>query len=191
MLVLASASPRRSQLLTDAGIAFKAISPDTGEVACHGETPEDHVMRLAREKAEAVSVEYPVLAVLGADTVIALDGAIFGKPSSEADARRMLRLFSGRAHRVLTGVCIVRKSPHRAVEWVTATTVVFRELTEATIEHYCSSVNTIDKAGGYAIQELSELLVVEIQGSYSNVVGLPVEEVKAHLAAFDECGPRE
>jgi septum formation protein len=119
--------------------------------------------------------------VLGADTVVVLDGVVFGKPADLADAGRMLGQLSGRWHEVLTGVALVRRDPPWRRVWVCVTRVRFKALSPKVIRDYCAQVNTLDKAGAYGIQERGEMLVAEIDGLYSNVVGLPVEEVVAAL----------
>ena len=181
-LVLASASPRRRELLQEAGIAFLVAAAGVDESALPGETPAAQVQRLALAKADAVTARYPGQLVLGADTVVVLDGTLFGKPADLADAKRMLATLSGRWHDVLTGVALVRREPAHRQAWVCRTRVHFKALSSATIDAYCARANPLDKAGAYGIQEHGELLVAEIDGLRSNVIGLPVEEVVAALA---------
>lgn len=147
-----------------------------------GETPAEHVQRLALAKADAVARGRPECLILGADTVVVLEGRVFGKPADLAEASRMLRQLSGRWHEVLTGVALVRWAPAWRRAWVCTTRVCFRELSEESIREYCRRVNPLDKAGAYGIQEHGALLVAGIEGLYSNVVGLPVEEVLTALA---------
>lgn len=180
-LVLASASPRRRRLLADAGLELVVDTADIDESARPGETPQRHVQRLAEAKAVAVAARHPGQIVLGADTVVVLDGVIFGKPADLQDATSMLRQLSGRWHDVLTGVVLLRPPPATLTRWCCRTRVRFKSLTDDIIRGYCARVNTLDKAGAYAIQEHGDLLVAEIDGLYSNVVGLPVEEVLAAL----------
>jgi len=146
------------------------------------ESPAEHVRRLALAKAEGVAARRPECLVLGADTVVVLDGTVFGKPADLADAGRMLRQLSGRWHEVLTGVALVRLEPPWRRAWVCTTRVRFRALSEDAIHEYCRRVNVLDKAGAYGIQEHGEMLVADLEGLYSNVVGLPLEQVLAALA---------
>lgn len=175
-LVLASASPRRAELLRAAGIEFDAMPADVDEAMDAEDTPEGYVRRIAQTKAEAVATRITGRPVLAADTVVLVDHAILGKPANPADARRMLRLLSGRGHVVLTGVCLI--NPHAEsgrVQTTTArTTVEVAALTDAEIDWYVASGEPMDKAGAYAIQGLASKFVTAIEGSYSNVVGLPV-----------------
>lgn len=173
-LVLASQSPRRSELLKSAGIPFRVQAANIDETPLPGETPVEHVRRLAREKAEAVPGEL----VLGADTVVVVDGQILGKPVSGADAVRMLELLSGRKHEVITGICL--KGREVVVDHE-STGVFFAALTEQEIAEYVASGEPMDKAGAYAIQGLASRFVERIEGSYSNVVGLPVAMVYRYL----------
>jgi septum formation protein len=191
MLVLASASPRRAELLRAAGIAFEVAAANIDESILPGETPEGHVRRLAAAKAGAVADGRPVL---GADTVVVVDGAVLGKPVDTDDARRMLRLLSGRTHQVLTGVCLGLPTSATSLggaaasgfSWTTdvaITTVEFAPLSDREIEWYVASGEPMDKAGAYAIQGLAARFVTRVDGSYSNVVGLPVALVYRMCAA--------
>jgi septum formation protein len=178
-LILASASPRRAELLRAAGIHFDVLPADVDESVLPGETAEHHVRRLAEAKACAVLPQAGGRPVLSADTVVVVGGAILGKPADEADARRMLWMLSGRSHEVVTGVCLLRQERERgkgdlATSEVAVTTVEFAPLTDAEIDWYVSSGEPSDKAGAYAIQGLASRFVTRIDGSYSNVVGLPV-----------------
>jgi septum formation protein len=172
-LVLASASPRRADLLRAAGIPFDLIAADVDETVRHGETPEQYVRRLAEAKAQAVRTRAGERPVLAADTVVVVESAILGKPADERDAARMLRQLSGRTHQVLTGVCLAPPATSPSVE-VAVTTVEFAPLSEVEIEWYVRSGEPADKAGGYGIQGLGSRFVTRVEGSYSNVVGLPV-----------------
>ncbi len=180
MLVLASQSPRRQDLLRQAGIPFIVIPADVDEEPLPGEEPRAHVERLAREKALAVSAA-PADTVLGADTVVVVDGQILGKPRDAADAVRMLRLLSGREHQVITGICLRRGS--RLITDAETTTVRFVSLSEDDIRDYVASGEPLDKAGAYAIQGLASKFIDRIEGCYSNVVGLPLARVCQHLHA--------
>jgi septum formation protein len=174
MLILASQSPRRHELLARAGLTFLVRVPGIEEVRIEGEDPAVYVERLAREKAGAVACD-PGDWVLAADTVVVLDHHVLEKPVSSDDARRMLGLLSGRDHEVLTGVCL-RRGPDcwAAVE---STRVVFAPLSEAEVQHYVASGEPMDKAGAYAIQGLASKFVTSIQGCFFNVMGLPVSRV--------------
>lgn len=180
-LILASASPRRRALLAELGIAFDVIPGDVPEEPAPGEAPGAFAARLARAKAEAVARAHPDAYVLGADTVVALDGAPLGKPADRADARRMLAALSGRTHTVRTAVALVGPDG-RVDEAQACTTVEFRALGMAEIEAYLDSGEPFDKAGAYAVQGGAGAFVRRLEGSYSNVVGLPVVEVAALLA---------
>ena len=183
-MILASQSPRRKALLSSAGIAFEVDVSQADEPVWDGvQSPEEYTRSLALLKAREVSSRHVGEVVLGADTVVALDGVIYGKPKDWEDAWRMLRRFSGREHHVFTGVALVKDG---AVlhSWTADTAVRFKVLDDAVIRRYFELVNVLDKAGAYGIQEHGEMIVDEIRGSYSNVVGLPVEEVKAVL--FDK-----
>jgi septum formation protein len=180
MLILASASPRRAELLRIAGIPFETFAVDVDESPWPGESPEAHVRRLARVKAEAAAVGRPSETVLGADTVVVVDDEILGKPRTAADASAMLRRLSGRDHQVLTGVAVVKPVDAtaaldgRTVVEVERTRVWFSALTDEEIRWYVASAEPMDKAGSYAIQGLGSRFVERIDGSYTNVVGLPV-----------------
>ncbi len=172
MLVLASASPRRQELLRNAGIAFEVQPADIPEDSLPGEAAKDCAERLAREKALAVARQRPHDFVLGADTVVVVDGQILGKPSDAADAARMLRLLSGRQHQVITGVCLVVGGQRLVAS--ESTLVAMSEISEKEIADYIASGEPMDKAGAYAIQGIASRWIPRIEGDYSNVVGLPV-----------------
>jgi len=174
-LVLASASPRRVELLRAAGYQPVVVPAHLDETGLPGETPAAHVVRLARAKADAIAARYPAAAVLGADTVVAIDDEMLGKPRDDDDARRMLERLSGRAHRVYTGVALAVGPDMRAQ--VAMSEVTMASLSPAEIQWYIASGESRDKAGAYAIQGLASRYVTSIQGSYSNVVGLPVAVV--------------
>jgi septum formation protein len=171
MLVLASKSPRRREILANAGLAFVVRTADVPEVRSDGEPAVEYVLRLARAKANAVDAE-PGEIVLGADTVVVLDDHILEKPADHADARRMLRLLSGRQHTVITGVCL--RSGDRNILDAESTGVRFVELTASEISAYVDSGEPMDKAGAYAIQGLASKFIDRVEGCYFNVVGLPI-----------------
>ncbi|MFZ0138079.1 MAG: Maf family protein [Candidatus Sulfotelmatobacter sp.] len=183
MLVLASASPRRQELLRNAGIPFTVQPADINETPLAGESPRDCAERLAREKALAVFQGRAGDCVLGADTIVVVDGVILGKPRDADDAARMLRMLSGRTHAVITGVCVV--NPVASGQWSGAsktdlrtasetTLVTVCELSHKEIRDYVATGEPMDKAGGYAIQGIASRWIPRIEGDYSNVVGLPV-----------------
>lgn len=173
--ILASSSARRRELLANAGFEFDIRKPDVEETPRPGEAPEDCARRLARDKALSVARSCEAgLLVLGADTVVAMDHDLFGKPSGPFDATRMLRAFSGRTHRVITAICLVR-APERVEAWAHENTfVTFRQLEEDEIRAYVATGEPFDKAGGYAVQGLASRFVTHIEGCFFNVVGLPI-----------------
>lgn len=180
MLVLASASPRRQELLRNAGIPFTVQPADVDETPLAGESARDCAERLARVKALAVWRTRPQDFVLAADTIVVVDETILGKPLDADDAARMLRLLSGRVHQVITGVCIVGPAALEDIACET-TLVTMDELSDAEIRAYVETGEPLDKAGAYAIQGLASRWIPRIEGDYSNVVGLPVALVYAML----------
>lgn len=176
MLVLASASPRRQELLRNAGISFVVQASDIDETPLPGESAKDCAERLAREKALAVWRLRPSDVVLGADTVVVIDDEILNKPIDGKDAARMLRMLSGRVHRVITGVCLVKKGASDPTYSVASesTSVTMSEISDEEIQSYVESGEPMDKAGAYAIQGRASRWIPRIEGDYSNVVGLPV-----------------
>jgi septum formation protein len=186
MLVLASQSPRRSEILRQAGIPFTVRPAAVDETPLPGEAPPDHVLRLAEAKATAVPAR-PDEIVLGADTTVTVDGEIYGKPADAADARRMLEALSGRKHEVITGICL-RRGP-KTVRDCAVTGVWFANLSPAEIDDYVASGEPMDKAGAYGIQGLASKFIARIEGCYFNVMGLPVSLVYRHLREFRQAGP--
>ena len=185
-LVLASGSPRRSELLRAAGIDFTVRVADVDETVLPNELPRDYVVRLSREKAQAVASEIgDGEIVLGADTTVVVLNEIAGKPIDENDARRMLKLLSGKWHEVLTGVSLVNDG--KVTSDIALTRVKFAKLSEEEIDWYISTGEAMDKAGAYGIQGYASRFVERIEGSYSNVVGLPVQMVYRMIA---DCGLR-
>lgn len=184
-VILASASPRRLSLLENEGLKVVVRPANVDEAEIRGESPEQHVLRLAVAKATAVAPLFSNDVVVGADTVVvAGNDRILGKPADADEARQMLACLSGRAHRVLTGACMTRFSPCRQMTWVCTTRVVFKDLSPEDISRYLQLVDVFDKAGAYAIQEHGDMLVKSTQGLVSNVIGLPVEEVLDRLPLF-------
>jgi septum formation protein len=180
MLILASASPRRQELLRNAGISFTVQPADIDETLLPGEPPKACAERLARGKARVVHQRHPEDFVLGADTIVVIDDQILGKPRDAQDAARMLRLLSARAHKVITGVCLAGPDAFETVASET-TLVTMCEISEAEIREYVATGEPMDKAGAYAIQGIASRWISHIDGDYSNVVGLPVARVYAML----------
>lgn len=179
-LILASASPRRREILGEARIDFEAHPAEICEDMNPGEPPLEYALRLAREKAEKIARHFPRHFVLGADTIVVVDQESLGKPLDKSDAVRMLRLLSGRGHEVTTAVSVV--APGKPGDTRSATTqVYFRELTDTEIRAYVDSGEPMDKAGAYAIQGGAARWVVRLEGEYSNVVGLPIALVTQML----------
>ena len=192
-LILASASPRRSEILTAVGWEFEKHSADIDETELPDENPADYVQRLAKEKAEAVAANYENALVLGADTTVVIERQIIGKPKDFDDARRMLQMLSGNWHEVLTGVALVKKSEltaqtnglnpkskiqnPKSVVGIQKTKVKFAKMNDAQIEFLIEKGEPLDKAGAYAVQAQAALFIEQIQGDYWNVVGLPVSLV--------------
>ncbi len=176
-IVLASASPRRLELLASTGIAFEVFAGDVDEVVLAGEEPADHVVRLAREKAFYVAARVEGRFFVGADTIVVCDGEIMGKPRDAADAERMLKNLSGVAHEVITGFAVFDRQRDDAVSAAVTTRVLFKSLRDEEIRDYIATGCPFDKAGAYAIQGGAAYMVERIEGSYTNVVGLPLCEV--------------
>ncbi len=183
-LILASASPRRAELLRAAGLELSVVAAAIGEVADEDLGLAQLVALNARAKALEVAAEHPQSVVLGADTLVWLDGRALGKPASLGEARRMLMALSGRTHQVATGVHLVRLEPRRQVEFHETSYVRFRRFDDTVVAEYLARVDVLDKAGAYALQEHGELLVESVEGSRSNVIGLPVERTLAALRHF-------
>ena len=180
-LVLASASERRRRILRDAGIEFRAHPVDVDESARPDESPERVVARLAEAKARRAVAEGAGPLVLGADTVAAIGATVIGKPADRADAVRILTRLSGTTHRVVTGCSLVDVETGEVETFVTSTGVTMRELTPEEIAAYVASGEADGKAGAYAIQETGDRFVTNLDGSFANVVGLPIEDLRAHL----------
>jgi septum formation protein len=178
MLVLASASPRRQELLRNAGISFTVQVAGIDESPVEGEAPRSCAERLARDKARVVFRSRPQDFILGADTIVVVDATMLGKPRDSADAARMLRMLSGRSHQVITGVCVLKpvagKSVNREDMHSETTLVTMSELSDEEIQAYVATGEPMDKAGAYAIQGIASRWIPRIEGDYSNVMGLPV-----------------
>ena len=188
-LILASASPRRAEILRDAGISFSVISSAVDETQLPGEVATDIVRRLAAAKAELVAARAlgPAI-VIAADTVVALDGAVMGKPRTSDDARQMLEKLSGRTHSVITGVALIRLPDVERREFTDITQVHFTALSDGDIVKYLASGEPFDKAGAYAIQGIAGRFIPRIDGCYFNVVGLPLARLCRELSALGWTG---
>ena len=185
-LILASASPRRAELLDQLKLEFEVVPSDATEVFDDQLSPLELCQLNAHRKARAVAKKIPDALLLGADTLVFLGREIFGKPRDPADARRMLMQLQGRTHQVVTGVSLIHLRVHRERLFAVSTDVTFLPLTTAQISDYLAKINPFDKAGAYAIQEHGEMIVSEISGSFSNVVGLPVERLQAELSVWTD-----
>jgi septum formation protein len=194
-IILASASPRREQLLREMGLRFKVVQPDGVEEANAGAAPDVLAIQNAQRKARAVAGlpavalatagRHPDVLVIGADTMVVLDGRIFGKPRDLDDAVRMLEQLAGRQHEVITGVCLLQRASDRELTFTDTTRVWLRALTRPQIREYLGKINPLDKAGAYAIQEHGEGIVDHIEGSYNNVMGLPTERLRAAFEGME------
>jgi len=190
-LILASASPRRRELLQGVGVAFVVIPSDTPETPRPGELPQAYALRVAEEKARNVARKHPGAWVLGADTIVEIDGEVLGKPRDEADGRRMLRRLSGRTHQVMTAFVLCDGVGQAHTRRIVTSRVTFTPLTEAQIRAYLATGEPFDKAGAYAVQGVGASLVECVEGSYTNVVGLPMDEVQDALRAAGLLDPQE
>ncbi|HEX9874463.1 MAG TPA: Maf family nucleotide pyrophosphatase [Deferrimonas sp.] len=179
LLVLASASPRRRELLASVGLHFSVVASDAPEEEIPGETPQEHVIRLSKEKARQVAGRPEVFGrwFIGSDTIVLRDETILGKPKDAEEAAAMLASLSGRSHRVLSGYAVFDRQTGSTVAGAVSTLVRFKELTESEITGYIATGEPFDKAGSYAIQGIGVFMVLSIEGSYTNVVGLPLCEV--------------
>lgn len=183
-IILASASPRRRELLSSLGIAFDiVVSPAEEPAPDPGETPAAYAARMARLKASVVAAEHPDAVVLGADSVVAVGGLILGKPTDAADAARMLSRLAGRCHRVITG-CVIFTPGREPDVFTVSTEVTMTAIPEPVIAAYVATGEPLDKAGAYAIQGQAAGFVAGIHGSYTNVVGLPLAEVVEVLRTY-------
>lgn len=182
-MILASASPRRKELLSQIGVVFSVDPADIDESLLENEAPAAYVERMAREKAQVVAARHAGETILGSDTTVVCDGEILAKPVDKEDAMRMLTALSGRSHQVLTGIALARD--YEVHSQVVTTDVCFRDLTAAEIAAYVATGEPLDKAGGYGIQGFGAVFVADIKGSYSNVVGLPLTETAALLRVSD------
>lgn len=184
-LILASASPRRRELLGRLGLPFEVLPADVTEHEDVTTDPRVMVSRNAALKAEWVAARHPDAIVLGADTTVFIDGLSLNKPRDAAEARAMLRRLSGRSHTVYTGLAVRCARDGLALDAGESSEVRFKSLDDAVIEAYLAQVHTLDKAGGYAIQEHGDLIVEQVEGSMSNVIGLPLEALRSALSRWN------
>jgi len=184
-LILASASPRRYELLGRLGLSFDVIPAQVTEYEDPDADPREMVTHNASIKADWVSERYPDALVLGADTTVYIDGTVLNKPADIAEAKRMIRKLSGKSHTVYTGIAIRRKSDGLALNEGVASEVIFKSLSDTEIDHYLLKVNTLDKAGAYSIQDHTDMIIAGYKGSFTNIMGLPVDETKQILT---RCG---
>ena len=185
-LILASSSPRRKELLQQVGLVFETYSPDIDESVLAGESPDQYVLRLAENKARAVFQQFTNAVIIAADTTLSVDGMIIGKPESKAHAFEIWQSLSGRWHEVYTGVCVA--APEKIKSRVVTTRVEFQTLSRNDMEQYWASGEPVGKAGGYAIQGVAAKFIPRIEGSYSNVVGLPLHETLQLLQQIAHIG---
>jgi len=183
-LILASASPRRVELLRQLSLEFTAVPGNVAEIHHEQMTARELSQVNAYRKARAVAKRFPDALVVGADTLVCLDTILFGKPVTLAEAYQMLERLQGRTHQVVTGMCLLHLRDHRQAVFAESTAVTFHPLDAVKIRRYLTRVNPLDKAGAYAIQEEGDLIVEKIAGSYTNVVGLPIERLGAELEAW-------
>jgi len=185
-VILASQSPRRADLLSKAGIAFEAVNPKLDEPAPHigRDTPSEYAEAAAYFKARSVTNDYPDRIILAADTVVSLDGKIIGKPADQDDARRILTTLTGTTHEVITGVTLYQPATGRRMIDHAVTKVTMRKMTEQEMNDYLASKEWEGKAGAYGIQDTADKFVTKTEGSFTNIVGLPMELLKEMMAQF-------
>jgi septum formation protein len=180
-IILASASPRREMLLKEAGIPFKVLPAALDEPEHEYLSPEEQALFHAFRKANKIASQYPDHLVIGADTIVCLGNKLYGKPATLEVARQYLKELSGKVHRVITGICLKYENKKFCELFNETTEVEFLDLDDKRINEYLSKVNVLDKAGAYGIQEHGDMIIKTIRGSYTNVVGLPVETLVEHL----------
>lgn len=187
-IILASSSPRRKELLEQVGLKFEIFSPDIDESVCIGESADHYVQRLAQQKAQAILAQFPDAIVIAADTILVLDHKIIGKPESKQHAFEIWTALSDRQHDVLSGVCLLSSQcdPNTIQSMVVRTKVYFQKLSQLDMEQYWATGEPIGKAGAYAIQGYAAQFIQRIEGSYSNVVGLPLYETLQLLKNIDQ-----
>lgn len=181
-LIVASSSPRRHQFIKQLGFDFIVINPNIDESIKANESPYEHVQRLAEQKCQSVSAKYSTDLVLAADTIVVVDNEILGKPKDQADAKAMLLKLQGREHEVLTAVCVAKADKLKS--FVCSTKVVFAALSESIIDEYLKTHESDDKSGSYAVQGIAAMFILEVKGSVSSVVGLPLAQTRELLEDF-------
>lgn len=186
-LILASASPRRRELLAALGLKFEVVTPAVTEYEAPDADPRQMVRHNAALKADWVAARHPQALVLGADTTVFIDGLVLNKPRDLTEARTMLQRLSGRTHTVCTGIAVRRQCDRLALDAAAESEVTFKVLDNGIIDRYFAQVNPLDKAGAYAIQEAADLIIAGWRGSYTNIVGLPVESTKQILTRCGLC----
>ncbi len=186
-LILASASPRRLELLGRLGVDFEVIPAEVTEFEDPTADPKHMVSHNAALKAEWVSARHPDALVLGADTTVFIDGTVLNKPANLAESKRMIRKLSGRTHTVYTGIAMRRKSDSLTLNEGISSEVTFKALTDTEIDDYILKVNTLDKAGAYSIQDHTDMIIAGYKGSFTNIMGLPVDETKQILTRCGLC----
>lgn len=180
-LILGSGSPRRKELMSEAGYAFIVIKPEVEEIEDDAIPIRELTAMNARLKADAVASAHSESVIIAADTLVLLGETVFGKPRDRAEAKRMLSELNGRAHQVFTAVTLMRKSDGMISEFAVATDVIFKNLSEEEMAAYHAKIEPMDKAGAYAAQDFGELIIESFQGSMTNVIGLPMDELSAEL----------
>jgi septum formation protein len=183
-LILASESPRRAELLRQLGYEFKVVPSGTAEIHHEELTAQEIAQINAYRKARTVAKKYPDALVIGADTLVSLENALFAKPPTLEAAYEMLQQLQGKSHLVVTAICLLHLRSHRQRIFAENTTVIFKPLDAVKIRRYLTKVNPLDKAGAYAIQEEGDLIIEKVVGSYTNVVGLPMERLRTELNAW-------
>ena len=184
-LILASASPRRSELLQQLDLEFTVVPSDVEEIRHEHLTAAELSQINAYRKARSISKKFPDALVIGMDTLVALGTKLYGKPATLLEAQQMLEDLQGKTHEVITGVCLIHLRGHQQRVFAERTSVTFRSLSKEEIHHYQSKINPLDKAGAYAIQEHGDDIVRKFSGSFSNVVGLPLERLREELKTFE------
>ena len=185
-LILASASLRRSELLRQLGVEFRVVAGNVREIHDGQLTARETSQVNAYRKARAVAKKFPDALVLGSDTLVYMTTELFGKPASLEDAYKMLERLQGKTHQVVTAICLLNLRNHHQKIFADVTDVTFRAMDAPKIRRYLNRVNPLDKAGAYAIQEETDLIVEKISGSYTNVVGLPIEKLREALAQWEQ-----
>lgn len=183
-VILASASPQRAALLAERGYSFRVVEPNVDEGIRPGASPSAEAERLARAKAEDVAARVGPAVVIAADTIVALGGEILGKPRDRAHAAEMLRRLSGTCHQVITGLCVLDTGTGRRGSESVSTAITMRKMSEAEVQAYVASGEADGKSGAYAIQETADRYVLRVEGSFTNVVGLPMERLQQILESF-------